>query len=448
MEWLISANHKYFDYSKAFKELPYIDWIQNVNYDIGDKVFIYSSAPISSIEILSEVIEINLDEESIIDQKEYWLNEEEYEISKKKDKYVRLKLIKEFNDNQITLEQLRLSGLKGNIQGPRRFYGEDGNILPWAKYILEFNSTIKTPFINEDDNRILSFPAGDSYDFSILNRVHAHPIKKGYPTKVPLHIALRKAGGDIEYIFKVVKIIDLDPNEPITYKHNLNDIELNNLKRYIKMRKELYTFTHPECKYRFYILDLDQNIIPTYKQIPNSQGNKYYDFNELIDKEVYESIKYNDEQDKKLIDNIVSTYIDVFNDLTYTGGPVDKPKLIEYSSKKAYKRNLQVAINALAMAHYKCEINSSHESFTRKRDGLKYMEPHHLIPMAFQYKYEHSIDIEENIVSLCSNCHNEIHYGINAKDLIINLYNQRKDLLRAKGIDIEEKELLSFYNIT
>ena len=41
-----------------------------------------------------------------------------------------------------------------------------------------------------------------------------------------------------------------------------------------------------------------------------------------------------------------------------------------------------------------------------------YTEQHHLIPMAYSDKFEVSLDVEVSIVSLCSTCHNHIHYGV------------------------------------
>ena len=65
--------------------------------------------------------------------------------------------------------------------------------------------------------------------------------------------------------------------------------------------------------------------------------------------------------------------------------------------------------------------------------------------MAYQDDFEYSLDVEENIVSLCSNCHNEIHYGENAKELIERLYFERKELLYNKGIGVTLEQLLSYY---
>ena len=110
-----------------------------------------------------------------------------------------------------------------------------------------------------------------------------------------------------------------------------------------------------------------------------------------------------------------------------------------------YKRDRQKANNAILHSNHRCEINHDHISFKRKSDGLPYMEAHHLIPMAQQDLFEYSLDVEENIVSLCSQCHNEIHYGENADKLITKLYHERIELLKKKKIAVSLAELLSYY---
>ena len=99
----------------------------------------------------------------------------------------------------------------------------------------------------------------------------------------------------------------------------------------------------------------------------------------------------------------------------------------------------------MAHAGFVCEIEVEHPTFIRKKSNEKYTEPHHLIPMAFSEKFDVSLDVEENIVSLCSNCHNQIHYGKDADVLLTKLYEERKDVLLSVGIDITLKELLAMY---
>jgi 5-methylcytosine-specific restriction protein A len=74
------------------------------------------------------------------------------------------------------------------------------------------------------------------------------------------------------------------------------------------------------------------------------------------------------------------------------------------------------------------------------------MEPHHLIPLQFQNQFAHSLDIEENIVSLCSNCHNQLHYGKGSNRILQKLFNERIGYLRKAGIVITFEELLDLYD--
>lgn len=309
MEWLISANHNKYDHLSAFKELPYIDWKQNANYSIGDKVFIYSAKPTSAIEFMVEVINTDIKGDNALEDKIYWTDMIEYENGRRHSRYVRFKLIKHFDRSKVTIEDLHNNGLVGNIQGPRKLYDASGNLLEFGHYI-----------------------------------------------------------------------------------HNwLNQYETN---------------------------------------------------------EQYEKvIKKNNQLDDMLKAVITDLIIDSSKQYTYSKDLKPKPKLVEKKSNKVYKRNKIVAINALGIAKFSCEIDRSHKTFIRKKDGVPYTEPHHLIPMAYQDKFDYSIDIEENIVSLCSNCHNEIHYGENARNLIEKLYDERKSMLEKKNIFITLEELLSFYGL-
>ena len=300
MKWLIAANHKKYNHDLAFKELDFIDWKQNANYEVGDKVYIYSSRPTSAIKYLVEVIKVDIKGDSIRNDKKYWIDEEQYESGIKKGVYARFKLIATFPTNLMTLKDLHDHGIKGNIQGPRKLYDNNGDLFEWANFILERSN------VNEFEEDIMQ-----------------------------------------ETLLKE-SLIDIDKTD--------NDFE------------------------------------------------------------------YSDEIKPK-------------------GEPVlNKGVLI-------YKRDKQTSLNALNHAHYKCEYDNEHVCFMR-RDGITpYTEAHHLIPMKFQEEYNVSIDIEENIVSLCSHCHNEIHYGMNAKKLITKLYNDRIELLRKKGIKITLNKLLSYYKI-
>jgi hypothetical protein len=65
--------------------------------------------------------------------------------------------------------------------------------------------------------------------------------------------------------------------------------------------------------------------------------------------------------------------------------------------------------------------------------------------MAEQDDYNYNLDVQANIVSLCSNCHNQLHYGQSPESLLIKLYEARKDGLKASGIEIDLDQLIKLY---
>lgn len=122
------------------------------------------------------------------------------------------------------------------------------------------------------------------------------------------------------------------------------------------------------------------------------------------------------------------------------------PKELIFNTSKKYPRDRKKSENALRIADYLCEANKEHFVFRRKCSNLNYTEPHHLIPLFARADYpDIDLDREQNIVSLCSNCHNLLHYGADNKELLHLLYEQRKDLLASIGIIISFDELHRYY---
>ena len=124
-----------------------------------------------------------------------------------------------------------------------------------------------------------------------------------------------------------------------------------------------------------------------------------------------------------------------------------KPKAVPLMvhNHLVYPRSKQTAINALSHAGFVCEIDAAHPTFLRRNSDKPYTEPHHLVPMSASADFAHSLDVEENIVSLCSTCHNQIHYGQGAEALLRRLYDERKDGLRRVHIELSFQQLLDYY---
>ena len=94
---------------------------------------------------------------------------------------------------------------------------------------------------------------------------------------------------------------------------------------------------------------------------------------------------------------------------------------------------------------YCCELAHNHPRFPRKEDGKPFVEVHHLIPMNAQAYFNHSLDVQANLICLCPNCHSEIHYGVRRDILIEKLYKIRAESLRRAALDISLQELLEYY---
>lgn len=186
------------------------------------------------------------------------------------------------------------------------------------------------------------------------------------------------------------------------------------------------------------------NIIIESKKLPDSviEKAKHILADELQNQELLSDIQ-NDipffrEVDREII------YSDK-KDFVYDNTP-HLPKKATHSLIKQYPRSKLVSRNALIKANCLCEVDNEHLLFKRKNSDLNYTEPHHLIPVsAFADFPDVDLDREQNVVSLCSHCHNLLHYGAEFDVVLKTLYEQRKDLLKKIGIEISYEELEKYY---
>lgn len=109
----------------------------------------------------------------------------------------------------------------------------------------------------------------------------------------------------------------------------------------------------------------------------------------------------------------------------------------------SYFRDPRLAAMRFNLSGYKCEIDSTHNTFIAQRTNRQYVEAHHFIPMKYQHLFEHPLDNLSNIVSLCPNCHRGIHHAIadHKYELIEGIYQKRPEL---HNYDIDE--IAQYYN--
>lgn len=131
--------------------------------------------------------------------------------------------------------------------------------------------------------------------------------------------------------------------------------------------------------------------------------------------------------------------------------PQQKPVPRVSGKRNIYPRDLVVARRALARAAHLCEADPSHTSFLRRNSRFLYMEPHHLIPISCTDYFGVNLDREQNIFSLCSNCHNQIHYGRkeDVRALISKLFSARaEELCGILGRTISVDEIYQIYGVS
>ncbi len=83
-----------------------------------------------------------------------------------------------------------------------------------------------------------------------------------------------------------------------------------------------------------------------------------------------------------------------------------------FSTTKIYIRNSDVVAEVLDRANGVCEYCGNEAPFKKDTDGLGFLEVHHIIPLS-----ENGLDIVENCVALCPNCHRHAHYGKKTFDM-------------------------------
>ena len=182
------------------------------------------------------------------------------------------------------------------------------------------------------------------------------------------------------------------------------------------------------------------------KSLLNSNNWLLYEYpiNEMEDLlKIYPQEDYLEETDEEKYQEESNVYSDIKK---IKEGPIEKSQYIQ-NERKMPTRKPEMAKSALINAKYLCEVNKVHKTFIYDKSGQDFMEAHHLIPMARYDDFKWSIDIPENIICLCPNCHRAIHKAKKEfKDKIIEeFYNKRKDLLLARGIDIDLDTLKKYY---
>lgn len=123
--------------------------------------------------------------------------------------------------------------------------------------------------------------------------------------------------------------------------------------------------------------------------------------------------------------------------------------------KKRFKTKRAIREKAIYEGHYLCNCHDDKHFYFESSQSLEnYVEGHHLIPMNRQElywkDYKINLDVVFNIVSLCPNCHTQVHNGSRGAKLQIlsELFVRNEKNLKSVDKTITLSKLVSFYNIS
>ena len=114
--WIKPADPDQFDFHGAFKKFGFIDWTQKNNFKVNDTVFIYASGSEQKICCKTIVERNNIPYDDTQDDSEF-NKVSKFEVSTK-NKYVRLRLLQEIDDAELSYANLvKLEYINSTIQG-------------------------------------------------------------------------------------------------------------------------------------------------------------------------------------------------------------------------------------------------------------------------------------------------------------------------------------------
>ena len=120
-----------------------------------------------------------------------------------------------------------------------------------------------------------------------------------------------------------------------------------------------------------------------------------------------------------------------------------------YAQREALSSTLKKLAKQYAGHNCECEIAEGCRYFTAKETGQHYLEIHHFIPREFANDFDTSIEILENYIALCPNCHRKIHLAADGerKHLIRILFDQRESKLQSASLKVKLEKIFEYYKI-
>jgi len=151
--WIVPSNPAKFRLLDYLKTHDSVFWVQHVNFEPGDIIFIYVSAPYSSLMLKMVVEQTDMPYSSNINDSWYWINAIDFERGRENNRYCKFKLIRFLDSNKLSLDSLISNGLKAAPQSPQA--NIDERLL---SFIAQQTGTIEEPnciYKTRKDGRVL-----------------------------------------------------------------------------------------------------------------------------------------------------------------------------------------------------------------------------------------------------------------------------------------------------
>jgi hypothetical protein len=121
------------------------------------------------------------------------------------------------------------------------------------------------------------------------------------------------------------------------------------------------------------------------------------------------------------------------------------PKYRKLLDRLVPARSVRLVEDCMKRAGYQCEAGFNSLEFVSKSTGHRYLEGHHLIPLALQKGIDYALDAPSNLFALSPHAHRAIHFGdtVTIKSIIDTLVEKRPQILEDTGMS--KKALYGIY---
>lgn len=151
--WVLSSNNNMFRLHDLLKVHNVVDWKQRNSILVGDIVFMYCTAPESRIRYMFLVIATDITRNDYINDSKFWNDPEEAKKGMTLNRFIRLKLIGELPEYDMSLSRdiLKTKGLNASYQSGFRI--APGALLDYILEAFEEKTDNDPDLLPEDESR-------------------------------------------------------------------------------------------------------------------------------------------------------------------------------------------------------------------------------------------------------------------------------------------------------